>query len=129
MTNDLREKLAALEHEQWNETFIHIFETLEPVIDYDRPWCDNDARECVNRWQRQAATPYADLTEAEKDSDRVFADRVSRLVLKEALVNLVFADGGCPEGADVATYASGLQDGLATARATLVALLHPPESP
>jgi hypothetical protein len=34
----------------------------------------------VERWQRQMATPYADLSEEEKASDRAEADRVLALI-------------------------------------------------
>ena len=34
----------------------------------------------VERWKRQVATPYANLTEAEKDSDREEADRVLAII-------------------------------------------------
>jgi hypothetical protein len=34
----------------------------------------------VERWQRQVRTPYAELSEPEKDSDRDEADRVLALI-------------------------------------------------
>ena len=40
------------------------------------------ARESLRRWHRQIETPYADLSEKEKDSDREWADKV--LVALEA---------------------------------------------
>jgi len=65
MTGDvhpLRESLAALEHEQWSHWTRYMIEHLTP---------DN-----IERWLRQCETPYEDLTEREKDSDREWADRV-----------------------------------------------------
>jgi hypothetical protein len=40
----------------------------------------------VERWTRQMTTPYADLTEEEKESDRAEADKMLAIVarLKEA---------------------------------------------
>lgn len=38
----------------------------------------------VERWKRQAATPYAELSEPEKDSDRTEADKFLK-VITEAL--------------------------------------------
>jgi len=34
----------------------------------------------ITRWERQIKTPYKDLTEKEKDSDRVWADRVMKTI-------------------------------------------------
>ncbi len=60
--SDLRERLAALEHEQWAHWTRHLLANLTP--------------ENVARWRRQCDTPYDRLTEAEKESDREWADRV-----------------------------------------------------
>jgi len=58
----LREELAALEHEQWVRWARHFLAHATP--------------ENLARWQRQCETPYDQLTEAEKDRDREWADRV-----------------------------------------------------
>lgn len=84
---DLREQLAALAHEQWSGWMKYLFdrseiltlEELTPVgrIDVKRYLLtafDSD------RWTRQALTPYADLPESEKNSDRKEADRVLALI-------------------------------------------------
>jgi len=39
-----------------------------------------DCAQAIKRWQRQIATPYAALTEAEKESDREWARRVLEIV-------------------------------------------------
>jgi hypothetical protein len=63
MTPDpLIEKLAELEHEQWAHWTRHLLDNLTP--------------EHIARWRRQAATPYAELSEAEKEKDREWARRV-----------------------------------------------------
>ena len=66
----LRESLAALEHEQW---------ALWAQWQMDHSSPDN-----VERWKRQIATPYAELSEREKDSDREWADKVLALLRAHA---------------------------------------------
>lgn len=58
----LIEELAALEHEQWAH--------------WTRHFIDNTTPENLARWKAQCATRYADLSEAEKEKDRVWARRV-----------------------------------------------------
>jgi hypothetical protein len=73
---DLREQLAELAHEQWAGWMRYLFdnsiegedgETIIPAP-------------LVLRWKRQMNTSYADLPEAEKESDRVEADKVLHLI-------------------------------------------------
>jgi len=66
-TNTLREQLADLEHEQWAHWTRYMLDNLTP--------------ENIARWRRQCDTPYADLSEKEKDSDREWADKVLALVV------------------------------------------------
>jgi len=61
-----RERLAALQHEQWTYWTRHLLDNLDEVHKAG--------------WERQIATPYADLCEQEKDSDRAEADRVLALL-------------------------------------------------
>jgi hypothetical protein len=56
------ERLAALEHEQWAH--------------WTKYMLDNLTAANIERWKRQIETAYADLTEAEKSSDRVWAQKV-----------------------------------------------------
>ena len=60
--NELREKLASLEHGQWAHWTEYILSHLTP--------------ENIQRWKHQLLTSYEFLTEREKDSDRVWADKV-----------------------------------------------------
>jgi len=62
----LRELLANLEHRQWAH--------------WTRYMLDNLTDENIARWKRQIATPYDQLTEKEKDSDREWADKVIALL-------------------------------------------------
>ena len=82
----LREGLAALAHEQWSGWMEYLFSKCEAyqagtmLIPH---WA-------VERWKRQMKTPYADLLEEEKESDRKEADRVLAMLGKSGEVR----DGG-----------------------------------
>lgn len=72
--DDLREQLAAYAHEAWSGWMRYLFSKCDAqwngrVIP---PWA-------VERWQRQLATPYAELPEEEKASDRAEADTILAL--------------------------------------------------
>lgn len=73
----LREQIADLQHQQWTGWMTYLLSRCQEVAGgmvMPREW--------VERWKRQMATPYAGLSEAERDSDREEADRV--LVLLNA---------------------------------------------
>ena len=84
--NDLREKLAALAHEQWSGWMKYLFRQCREGIYFDESGVAEAAvvipHAAVERWKRQMNTPYADLPLEEKLSDREEADRVLAL-LKE----------------------------------------------
>lgn len=69
---ELLEELAALEHDQW----AHWTSFMIPNVNEKN----------VERWNRQIATPYKDLTESEKESDRVYARNVIEILKKHGLV-------------------------------------------
>lgn len=75
---NLREQLAAIEHERWAhwQRWMHSQCPSSPVTG-DRVI----PAHLVERWERQIATPYADLSEREKDSDREQVDRYLPLVI------------------------------------------------
>jgi hypothetical protein len=64
----LRESLAELEHEQWADWTKHMLQSIN---------LDN-----VTRWQKLIETPYVMLTEEQKVSDRLYADKVLEILLK-----------------------------------------------
>lgn len=66
----LLERLAALEHDQWAH--------------WTRYLLANMTRENVERWRRQIETPYAELSEKEKESDREWARKVVQIVRASA---------------------------------------------
>lgn len=73
---DLREQLAALEHEQWVAWMKYLFEK-SPENDEG---CVEIPASLVARWKRQMNTSYVDLPENEKESDRAEADKVLRVI-------------------------------------------------
>ena len=60
------EQLAELEHIQWSHWAEYMLNNMTP--------------ENIERWKRQIATPYAELTEEEKDKDREWADKIAALL-------------------------------------------------
>ncbi len=64
--SELLEVLAALEHEQWAH--------------WTRYMMAHDTPENRVRWERQCDTPYAELTEKEKESDREWARKVMAIM-------------------------------------------------
>jgi hypothetical protein len=63
---NLIETLAAVEHERWShwQRYMHGKGTSQPDGSLVIP------ADLVCRWQKQIDTPYAELTEKEKESDR-----------------------------------------------------------
>lgn len=68
---NLRERLASIEHDRWGhwQSYLHSRCTRNADGTLTIP------AELVTRWERQIATGYDDLLEAEKDSDRLEADK------------------------------------------------------
>ena len=67
----MKEKLANLCHEQWSGWLKYMFS--KGVFNEDGSW--TMPTEFVQRWTRQADTPYGELSESEQDSDRTEADK------------------------------------------------------
>lgn len=68
---DVREELADLCHRQWSGWHEYLLSKchVNPDGSVTIP------KRFAERWYRQMKTAYADLTEAERDSDRAEADR------------------------------------------------------
>jgi hypothetical protein len=76
MSDDMREQLAALAHAQWSGWMEYMFSKCRA----DSPSGLTIPIWAVERWQRQMNTPYAELPEEEKNSDREEADKVLALI-------------------------------------------------
>lgn len=73
-----REALSAAIHDQWAHWTRYMLEALEPLMPVsEREHVEGGqlAKARLNGWLRQIDTPYAELSEREKDSDREWADR------------------------------------------------------
>jgi hypothetical protein len=66
ISDDLKEKLAEEMHNIW--------------IDWTEYFLNNINKTNKLRWIEQIDTPYADLTEREKDSDRKVIDRIIKII-------------------------------------------------
>ena len=67
MSVELLEKLAKLEHDQWAHWTRYMLANLTPKN--------------IERWGQQVNTPYNMLTEAEKESDRMWARKMIMEIL------------------------------------------------
>ena len=65
----LMEKLADIEHQRWADWQKYCFKKLG-INRTDDESSDTERGVSIRRWFRQIDAPYAQLTEAEKDSDR-----------------------------------------------------------
>ena len=72
----MRERLAALAHEQWSGWMRYLFRQCIHHVDGSATIPPS----LVARWMRQMNTPYSDLPEAEKESDRKEADNVIKVL-------------------------------------------------
>lgn len=73
---ELLELLAAAEHERWAHWQRYVHENCVPSPDGSLTIPAN----LVRQWTDQMNTPYSDLTEAEKDSDRDQVERYLPLI-------------------------------------------------
>lgn len=71
MSNELREQLAELAHDQWSGWMAHLFS--KSVINQNGTM--TIPKWAVDRWTKQVDTPYPELSVKEMDSDRTEADR------------------------------------------------------
>lgn len=80
--NEIAEHLASIEHERWSHWQLHMHKQGQKLSDGSLII----PPELANRWEKQASTPYADLSEGEKDSDR---EQVARYlqVIAQALAD------------------------------------------
>ena len=72
----MREALAAYAHEAWSGWMEYLFSKSTTNADGSI----TIPPDLVARWLRQIGTAYIDLPEAEKDSDRIEADKMLDIV-------------------------------------------------
>lgn len=74
----VREELASYAHKAWSGWMDYLFEKSILSVDGTAiipAWA-------VERWKRQAKTPYEKLPDGEKESDRAEADAILNIVQK-----------------------------------------------
>lgn len=81
MKTRLLEKLAALEHARWSHWMKYLFTKGKDFSGFGF-YIHKDS---VERWKHQLATEYKDLSEAEKESDRVEARKTLEVLEAELL--------------------------------------------
>ncbi|MGM3309599.1 RyR domain-containing protein [Anabaena sp. WFMT] len=74
LSSTIREKLAELEHIQWAHWTAYMLDNLTP--------------ENIERWRQQINTPYSELSDKEKDSDRKWADKVLKILKNSSFEQL-----------------------------------------
>ena len=110
-----RERLADLEHEQWGHWTHYMLGVLKPLMRHGRvahanmismgpvPEPLQAAVDALRRWEKQIATPFSELSEKEKDSDREWADKVLHsmsgyaVVFKDSEAHHSLAEAGWAE--------------------------------
>ena len=76
----MREELAATQHDIWAHWMKYQFSVCIENEDGSL----TIPAEKVERWKRQMNTPYFELTEKEKESDRHQADKVIKTMMEES---------------------------------------------
>lgn len=76
MKDKLIEKLSELEHEQWSH--------------WTKYMLDNLTQKNIEKWKKQINTPYAELSEEEKESDRIWARKTIKTIAYHS--SLLIAD-------------------------------------
>ncbi|KKI27524.1 MULTISPECIES: hypothetical protein [Pseudomonas syringae group] len=76
---ELLEPLAAIEHDRW----AHWQKYLHSQCSKNDDGSLTIPRELVYRWERQMETPYLELSEKEKDSDKEQVMRYLNFIIKQ----------------------------------------------
>lgn len=91
MTNDdqwideLREQLAAIEHERWADWQKYMHSLCNKLGDFDTDYALVIPSKSVAHWERQIKTPYSQLSDKEKASDMEQVDRYWPLIKAKML--------------------------------------------
>jgi len=79
----LVEALADYAHDAWSGWMRYLFSKCLGVLDHGADACETVIPEwATKRWRRQMNTPYKDLPEEEKESDRVEARKILSIINK-----------------------------------------------
>jgi hypothetical protein len=76
---EIIEKLAVMIHEQWSGWMKYLFD--KGIFKKDGTW--EMPKWAVERWKRQMKTEYNDLSEEEKESDRIEAKKFIEILKNE----------------------------------------------
>jgi hypothetical protein len=82
----MREELADLCHKQWSGWMEYLFSKCVPCEVNEK--CIIIPAWAVERWKRQIATPYSELSEEEKNQDRQEADRFLKIFEKSNVATI-----------------------------------------
>lgn len=74
---EMKEKLADIEHQRWADWQKYMHSKILPSAD---DGIMQIGEEFIKRWERQIKTPYSELSEIEKESDREQVDRYLPLI-------------------------------------------------
>ena len=73
--NEIREKVADLCHKQWSGWMLYLFQKGK----FNKDGTFTISKLATERWSRQSVTEYKDLSEEEKELDRIEADKFIKL--------------------------------------------------
>ncbi len=77
--NERREALSDISHDIWSHWMRWMFSV--GAFNADGSW--TMPAEKAERWQRQMNTPYSELTERERESDREQADKILAVLMRD----------------------------------------------
>jgi hypothetical protein len=77
--NKIKEQLADIEHQKWSHWQKYLHSKCVEHSDGKGEWVCFPS-ELFRHWERQINTPYSELTEKEKDSDREQVERYLYLI-------------------------------------------------
>lgn len=84
-----REEIAELCHRQWTGWMEYLFKKCDMIPESEMYATSDDYKipvihaDLYRRWKRQIETEYKDLSEKEKESDRIEADKFLSIIDKE----------------------------------------------
>jgi hypothetical protein len=112
----VREELAAYAHEAWSGWMEYLFDNSE----IDAGGAVTIPPSFVERWMRQMSTPYDQLPEGEKESDRAEADKMLAImqVAIDVYCDALYKQSYAEQNVDMCRASSLAKRVLADARGT-----------